>query len=101
MYDEYPTAWVFEKSPITEEAARGYMKVSTSLSRKDWVLEQRRHKGLHGATISEVPGIFGQRHVLALVANSGTITNGMLTILLEIGSNINRIGLETAQTFEQ
>eukprot|EP00959_Pyramimonas_sp_CCMP1952_P184356 3855032-Pyramimonas_sp.AAC.1 len=24
-YDEYPTAWIFKKNPITEEEARGYM----------------------------------------------------------------------------
>eukprot|EP00959_Pyramimonas_sp_CCMP1952_P031620 663222-Pyramimonas_sp.AAC.1 len=35
-YDEYPTAWIFEKNPITEEEARGYMNVFTSLSRNDW-----------------------------------------------------------------
>eukprot|EP00959_Pyramimonas_sp_CCMP1952_P257104 5371891-Pyramimonas_sp.AAC.1 len=23
-YDEYPTAWILEKNPITEEEARGY-----------------------------------------------------------------------------
>eukprot|EP00959_Pyramimonas_sp_CCMP1952_P393621 8247900-Pyramimonas_sp.AAC.1 len=45
--DEYPTALIFEMNPITEEEARGYMNVFTSLSRNDWVLEQRRRKGLH------------------------------------------------------
>eukprot|EP00959_Pyramimonas_sp_CCMP1952_P188012 3931309-Pyramimonas_sp.AAC.1 len=55
-YGEYPAAWTFAKNPITEEEARGYMNVcTTSLSRNDWVLEQRRHKGLHGATVSEIP----------------------------------------------
>eukprot|EP00959_Pyramimonas_sp_CCMP1952_P234668 4903221-Pyramimonas_sp.AAC.1 len=46
-YDEYPTAWIFEKNPITEEGARGYMNVFTSLSRNDWVLEQRRRRGMY------------------------------------------------------
>eukprot|EP00959_Pyramimonas_sp_CCMP1952_P324060 6782266-Pyramimonas_sp.AAC.1 len=77
------------------------MNVFTSLSRDDWVLEQRRRKGMHGTTLSEVPGIFGERHELALVANSGAMVDGILTILLDIGSNINIIGLEAAQTFEQ
>eukprot|EP00959_Pyramimonas_sp_CCMP1952_P119762 2504154-Pyramimonas_sp.AAC.1 len=72
-YDECPTAWIFEKNPITEEEARGYMGVFTSLSRNDWALEQWRRKGLHGAALSEVPGIFGERHELALAANSGTM----------------------------
>eukprot|EP00959_Pyramimonas_sp_CCMP1952_P281686 5887905-Pyramimonas_sp.AAC.1 len=68
-YDEYPTAWIFEKNPFTEEEARGYTDVFTSLSRNDWALEQRRRKGLHGTTVSEVPGLFGERHELALAAN--------------------------------
>eukprot|EP00959_Pyramimonas_sp_CCMP1952_P097502 2038161-Pyramimonas_sp.AAC.1 len=93
-YDEYPAARIFERSPITEEEARGYMNVSTSLSRNDWVLEQRRRKGMHGTTFSEVPGPFGGRRELALAANSGTMINGMWTILLDIGSNITCIGLK-------
>eukprot|EP00959_Pyramimonas_sp_CCMP1952_P199189 4166395-Pyramimonas_sp.AAC.1 len=62
-----------EKNPTTEEEARGYMNVLTSLSRNKWVLEQRRRKGMYVTTMSEVPGIFGERHVLALAANSGTM----------------------------
>eukprot|EP00959_Pyramimonas_sp_CCMP1952_P101115 2115224-Pyramimonas_sp.AAC.1 len=61
-YDEYPTAWIFEGNPIAEEGARGCIDVFTSLSRNDWVLEQRRRRGLHGTTLSEVPGLFGERH---------------------------------------
>eukprot|EP00959_Pyramimonas_sp_CCMP1952_P285972 5979682-Pyramimonas_sp.AAC.1 len=72
-YDEYPTAWTFETSPITEEEARGYMNVFTSLSRNDWVLEQRRRRGMYGTTLSEVSGLFGERHELALAASSGTM----------------------------
>eukprot|EP00959_Pyramimonas_sp_CCMP1952_P008255 172619-Pyramimonas_sp.AAC.1 len=30
-HDEYPKALVFEKNPITEEEASGYMNVSTSV----------------------------------------------------------------------
>eukprot|EP00959_Pyramimonas_sp_CCMP1952_P270542 5655934-Pyramimonas_sp.AAC.1 len=56
---------------------------------------------MHGTTFSEVPGVFGERHEEALAANSGTMINGMLTIILDIGSNINTIGLKTAQTVEQ
>eukprot|EP00959_Pyramimonas_sp_CCMP1952_P163727 3422913-Pyramimonas_sp.AAC.1 len=101
MYGEYPTAWVFDENPTTEEEACGYMNVPTSLTRDDWALEQRRRKGMYGTTLSESPGILGERHELALAANSGTMEGGMLTILLDIGSNINIIGLKTAQTFEQ
>eukprot|EP00959_Pyramimonas_sp_CCMP1952_P015017 318010-Pyramimonas_sp.AAC.1 len=32
-------------------------------------------KGLHGTTACEVPGLFGERHELALAANSGTMIN--------------------------
>eukprot|EP00959_Pyramimonas_sp_CCMP1952_P425592 8914737-Pyramimonas_sp.AAC.1 len=46
-HDEYPAACTFEKSLITEEEARGYMNAFTSLSRNEWVLDQRRRKGLH------------------------------------------------------
>eukprot|EP00959_Pyramimonas_sp_CCMP1952_P324181 6784901-Pyramimonas_sp.AAC.1 len=52
-YDEYPTAGIFENNPTTEEESRGYMNVFTSLARNEWVLEQRRRKGLHGTTVSE------------------------------------------------
>eukprot|EP00959_Pyramimonas_sp_CCMP1952_P266932 5580795-Pyramimonas_sp.AAC.1 len=55
---------------VRKEEGRGYMNVFTSLSRNDWVLELRRRKGLHGATVSGIHGIFGERHELALAANS-------------------------------
>eukprot|EP00959_Pyramimonas_sp_CCMP1952_P417256 8742211-Pyramimonas_sp.AAC.1 len=77
------------------------MNVFTYLPRNDWVLEQRRRTGLHGTTAFEVPGLFGERHELALAANSGTMINGMLVLVLDIGSNINTIGLKTAHNFEQ
>eukprot|EP00959_Pyramimonas_sp_CCMP1952_P226228 4730389-Pyramimonas_sp.AAC.1 len=41
-YGGCPTAWIFEKIPITEEEARGYMNAFTSLSKNDWALERRR-----------------------------------------------------------
>eukprot|EP00959_Pyramimonas_sp_CCMP1952_P041645 871168-Pyramimonas_sp.AAC.1 len=56
---------------------------------------------MRGTTLSEVPGIFGYRRELALAAKSGTIVDGMLTILLDIGSNINIVGPRTAQTLER
>eukprot|EP00959_Pyramimonas_sp_CCMP1952_P043521 910200-Pyramimonas_sp.AAC.1 len=84
-HDEYPTTWIFERNPITEEEARGYMNAFTSLSRNNWVLEQRRREGLRGTTVSEVPGLFGERHELALAANSGSMINGMLIIILDTG----------------
>eukprot|EP00959_Pyramimonas_sp_CCMP1952_P268232 5608608-Pyramimonas_sp.AAC.1 len=77
------------------------MNVFTSLTRNDWVLEQRRRKGMHGTTLSEGPGILGERHEQALAANSGAMVYGMLTILLDIGSNVNIMYLKTAQTFER
>eukprot|EP00959_Pyramimonas_sp_CCMP1952_P421792 8836275-Pyramimonas_sp.AAC.1 len=59
MKDEYHTAWIFEKNPVTGEEARGCMNVFTPLTRIDSVFEQRRRKGMPGTTLSEVPGIFG------------------------------------------
>eukprot|EP00959_Pyramimonas_sp_CCMP1952_P324760 6797764-Pyramimonas_sp.AAC.1 len=91
VHDEYPPAWIFEKNPIAEAEARGYTNVFTPLTRSDLVLEQWRRKGLHGITLSEMPGIFGERHELALAANSGTTVDGALLVLLDIGSNINII----------
>eukprot|EP00959_Pyramimonas_sp_CCMP1952_P304136 6365427-Pyramimonas_sp.AAC.1 len=58
MCDEYPSAWISEKHPITDEEARGYMNVFTSLIRNERALEQRRVKGTHGTTLSDAPGIF-------------------------------------------
>eukprot|EP00959_Pyramimonas_sp_CCMP1952_P406236 8513719-Pyramimonas_sp.AAC.1 len=46
-------------------------------------------------------GYFGERHDLALAANSGTMVDGLPTILLDIGSNIHISGLKTVQTFER
>eukprot|EP00959_Pyramimonas_sp_CCMP1952_P215893 4515906-Pyramimonas_sp.AAC.1 len=96
-YDEYPTAWIFARVSVAEEEARGYMNVFTSLSRNHWVLEQRRRKGMRGTTLSEVSGFSDERHELALAANSGTMINGVLIILLDLSSNLNLIGLKTAQ----
>eukprot|EP00959_Pyramimonas_sp_CCMP1952_P122438 2559675-Pyramimonas_sp.AAC.1 len=56
---------------------------------------------MRGSTLSDVPGRLGKRHELALAANSGTMVDGMLIIRFDIGSNINIIGLKTAQTFER
>jgi len=56
-----------------------------------------------GATLTTVEGAVpyaGKRLTLALAANTGTMIDNMLTLLLDIGSNINIIGLETAQIFE-
>eukprot|EP00959_Pyramimonas_sp_CCMP1952_P044677 933337-Pyramimonas_sp.AAC.1 len=77
------------------------MHVFTSLTRNDRAVEQRCRKGMHGTTLPEVPGIFGGRHELALAANSGAMLDGMLVIPLDIGSNVNIVGLKTAQTFER
>eukprot|EP00959_Pyramimonas_sp_CCMP1952_P089564 1873631-Pyramimonas_sp.AAC.1 len=82
---------LLKQKPITEEEARGCMNVFTSLSRNDWAWEQRRRKGMHGTTLSEVPGLFGERHALPLAADSGTMVDGMLTIVVDIGSKINII----------
>eukprot|EP00959_Pyramimonas_sp_CCMP1952_P115909 2423168-Pyramimonas_sp.AAC.1 len=60
-----------------------------------------RRKGMRGAALSAEPGIFGgERHELALTVNSGTMIDGMLSILLDIGSNMNIIGLKTAEAYE-
>eukprot|EP00959_Pyramimonas_sp_CCMP1952_P386298 8095962-Pyramimonas_sp.AAC.1 len=71
------------------------------MTRDQWVLDHRRRKGMHGTTLSAVPGVSGERHELALAANSGTRIDEMLIVLRDIGSNINIIGLKTAQTSER
>eukprot|EP00959_Pyramimonas_sp_CCMP1952_P421686 8834078-Pyramimonas_sp.AAC.1 len=63
--------------------------------------QQRRRDGLRGTTVPDVHGISGERHEPGLAAQSGTMINGMLNIILGVGSNIHIIGLKAAQTFEQ
>eukprot|EP00959_Pyramimonas_sp_CCMP1952_P048580 1014311-Pyramimonas_sp.AAC.1 len=60
-HDEYPSSWISPKHPITQEEATGYMNVFTSIARDQWALYQRCPKGMHGATMSAVLGIFGER----------------------------------------
>eukprot|EP00959_Pyramimonas_sp_CCMP1952_P352658 7388745-Pyramimonas_sp.AAC.1 len=55
---------------------------------------ERCRKGLHGTAVSEVPGIFGERHELALAPKSGTMINGTLIILFDIDNNINIDGAD-------
>eukprot|EP00959_Pyramimonas_sp_CCMP1952_P230205 4812894-Pyramimonas_sp.AAC.1 len=57
---------------------------------------------MRGTTLSAVPGIFGERHELALTANSGNMVDGMPTAPLDICSNSSQhhwFGNCTAQTF--
>eukprot|EP00959_Pyramimonas_sp_CCMP1952_P442845 9270485-Pyramimonas_sp.AAC.1 len=100
VHDEYPAAWISEKNPPAEEGPRGDMNVFTSLMRNDWAFELRRRKGMPGTALSEVPGVVGERHDWPW-PQSGTMVDGMLTILLGIGSTVNVVGLKTAQTFER
>eukprot|EP00959_Pyramimonas_sp_CCMP1952_P380680 7975756-Pyramimonas_sp.AAC.1 len=51
------------------------MDAFTSLSRNDWVLEERRREGMHGATVPDMLGLFGERRELALAASSGNVIN--------------------------
>eukprot|EP00959_Pyramimonas_sp_CCMP1952_P365509 7654989-Pyramimonas_sp.AAC.1 len=60
--------------------------VAESAAIARWVLDQRRRSGMRGAALSAVPDIFGERHELALAANSGTMLKGILPILLDNGS---------------
>eukprot|EP00959_Pyramimonas_sp_CCMP1952_P065382 1364933-Pyramimonas_sp.AAC.1 len=101
LCEEYPSSWIFQQQAITEEVDRGYMSALTSMTRDQWARVQRRCEGMHGAALSAVPGIFGERPESALAANSGTMIVGVLSVLLDIGSNINIIGLKTAQTCER
>eukprot|EP00959_Pyramimonas_sp_CCMP1952_P401622 8415350-Pyramimonas_sp.AAC.1 len=68
------------------------------MTRGQWVLDQRRRKGMRGTALSAVLGIFGEKHELALAANSETMIDGTLPILVDIGSNINIISAKTART---
>eukprot|EP00959_Pyramimonas_sp_CCMP1952_P274693 5742334-Pyramimonas_sp.AAC.1 len=48
MHDEYPSAWIFEKNPITEEEALGCMSVFTSEERLGFSAEApQRHAWNH------------------------------------------------------
>eukprot|EP00959_Pyramimonas_sp_CCMP1952_P428164 8967469-Pyramimonas_sp.AAC.1 len=56
---------------------------------------------MHGAALSVVQGIFGERHKLALAANSETMIDGVWITLLDIGSSMHIVGLKTAQAVER
>eukprot|EP00959_Pyramimonas_sp_CCMP1952_P408835 8567767-Pyramimonas_sp.AAC.1 len=76
-------------------------RASLHLTRDQWVLDRRRREGMRCATLSAAPGIFGERRELALAANSGHMVDGVLTFLVDIGSNINLFRLKTARAFER
>ena len=74
------------------------------LRKPEWVLEQRRRRNEVGMTTTSVPGAppyDNHRPTLALATNTGTVIQGQNTILMDIGSNINIVGLKTAQNFER
>eukprot|EP00959_Pyramimonas_sp_CCMP1952_P223604 4675278-Pyramimonas_sp.AAC.1 len=62
------------------------------MTRDRRVLDQSCRKGMHGTTLPAVPGIFDKRGELALAANSATMVDGILDILLKMGSDLNIIG---------
>ena len=73
------------------------------LNKPEWVLEQRRRRHERGTVIESVPGVHPYQSCmpsLALATNTGTVVPDRLTILMDIGSNINICGLKTAQDFE-
>eukprot|EP00959_Pyramimonas_sp_CCMP1952_P127464 2666070-Pyramimonas_sp.AAC.1 len=50
----------------------------------------KAHQGrARATTVATVQGLFGDRHALALAATGETMIDGMLTILLDTGSNLN------------
>eukprot|EP00959_Pyramimonas_sp_CCMP1952_P041286 863429-Pyramimonas_sp.AAC.1 len=77
------------------------MGASTSMKKNERALDQGRLEGMRGAAVAAVHGLFGDGHELAQAANSGTMIDGMLIILLDIGSNINSVGLQAARTFQR
>eukprot|EP00959_Pyramimonas_sp_CCMP1952_P150482 3149366-Pyramimonas_sp.AAC.1 len=58
---------------MSEEEARGYMNVFTSLSRSDWALVGA--EAPHVTTLFEAPGLFCERRELALAPNSEAMLN--------------------------
>ena len=100
---EYPPELTLETHPITREEHDAYNATWASLRKSDWVLEQRRRRNEVGANIVRVPGVppcIGDASV-ALATNPATLVAGENTILMDIGSNVNIIGILTAQNFER
>eukprot|EP00959_Pyramimonas_sp_CCMP1952_P238168 4977133-Pyramimonas_sp.AAC.1 len=71
------------------------------MARNQWALDQKRRKGTYGTTVSTVQGVFGEHYELAIASDMETMIDGMLTMMLDVGSNINTIGLRTALTLER
>ena len=104
---EYPTDAIFRAHPITQEEHEGYSSTWSALRKPEWVLEQRRRRNEVGAHIVQVPysGPDRIRQVplptVALAANPATQIEDENTILMDIGSNVNIVGVRVAQNFER
>jgi len=92
---EYPPDWILLDYPMTQQEHMAWFSSCTHLRKQEWVLEQRRRRDEVGTTLTTVEGAYpyaGERLTLALAANTGTVIDNMLTLLLDIGSNTNIIG---------
>ena len=100
---EFPPDGILLDHPVTYEEHIAWMSSWSHLRKPDWVLEQRRRRHERGTVIESVPGVHPYQSCmpsLALATNTGTVVPDRLTILMDIGSNINICGLKTAQDFE-
>eukprot|EP00959_Pyramimonas_sp_CCMP1952_P412024 8634218-Pyramimonas_sp.AAC.1 len=52
--DEYPVIGPPQQYPVTEEENRAYMSAFTSMTRNEWVVDQRRLTGTYGTAVSTV-----------------------------------------------
>eukprot|EP00959_Pyramimonas_sp_CCMP1952_P089963 1883061-Pyramimonas_sp.AAC.1 len=63
----------FPATSTAVEEDRACMRAFTFMTRTQWILGHRRREGTCGTTVPTVPGIIGDRHELALAANSGAM----------------------------
>ena len=99
---EFPSDRILEAHPMTHDEHIAWMSTWSHLSKPEWVLEQRRRRHERGTVVERIQGAWPNESVMpgiALATNTGTTVQDRLTILMDIGSNINICGLKTAQDF--
>ena len=90
-YDQH----ILNMAPITPVESAAYAAIYTDMPRHQWVLEQRRLKGLHG---QDVVNIRTERGVTTLATGkTGTRLPDQISLLVDLGRNINISGLKEAR----
>ena len=83
--------------PITAVERAAHASLYTHLTLQQWVLEQRRLKAVHGQEIVEFDTHAGATTLAT--GKSGTTFDDEISLLVDLGSSINIIGLKEANRF--